>query len=777
MTDLRKRIKSFKYLEQLNKCCSGSSEPTYDNCMTKGDTEKELVNAYLDPSSYLGAKPRYSRHKTLPEQFIKAVFYDLRQFKMLDPNLNNKEDTYYSKPLDNVLKAIVWTNNSVSEAEVTATQVADAVDLGPLAFGGALQQIITLSKKEESGFVPYKVYQLAGSYTDEYLQEMNSKIKKYDNLFGGFKKVTKEIIGSVEDLDTLLRTDLENQVVSSINKRYYKTYLTNQTGGSGSKQVRELWEAYVNASPEDRMVFESFANFMYRKVGSGTVKGSTLTAGTPFTLITAGTMPADLKDCEVRVNLKRVAARGQRVLIAMLPPALRETAENYFNSKQLDIAIGLKTLLGDAGVSSPTDEVPKEAESLDKVYSCDLRILDKIKNNDVDVNDGFVHDFSTQYDRQNAMHLNKWKLRDDGAFQKKKDDGSFETFDPSDPKYREYFKSAEKCFNSYLSINNDDCCNVIEKLIEGNGEEFMKKIVEGDIKIGDLDKNFSKQNPYTIRQILKSFKFPEIAVWDPFVKGKLKKFPNFNYWVKNVLPNENLTAEEKKKLEGNTQLRDILNMCVSFVNHNVQILNPNIQPFEGTNIENPLLKERGVMRFQVDPGNKPRITWDSSTKDILRAVTLQQTPHSILSTPLIFSGLQFGLRGGGNSNDTGSRIVLNETEVVPQFTTNIVDDITHLLADLKTANKTLRSSEMKKINEELNEFQRLEVELYKKILTINKYVKIAYLMNDNNNEYVSLEKIRQHIANYTEYFKEYSAKDLELKNIGSFLRQYSQDKL
>ncbi len=50
-------------------------------------------------------------------------------------------------------------------------------------------------------------------------------------------------------------------------------------------------------------------------------------------------------------------------------------------------------------------------------------------------------------------------------------------------------------------------------------------------------------------------------------------------------------------------------------------------------------------------------------------------------------------------------------------------------------------------------------------------------MNDNNNEYVSLDKIRQHIANYTEYFKEYSAKDLELKNISSFLRQYSQDKL
>ena len=50
-------------------------------------------------------------------------------------------------------------------------------------------------------------------------------------------------------------------------------------------------------------------------------------------------------------------------------------------------------------------------------------------------------------------------------------------------------------------------------------------------------------------------------------------------------------------------------------------------------------------------------------------------------------------------------------------------------------------------------------------------------MKNNNNEYVSLDKIRQEIANYTEYFKDYSAKDLELKNIGSFLRQYSKDHL
>lgn len=781
MTNLRKKIKSFKYFEQLYKCCSGSADPTYDNCMKKGETEKELVNAYLDPSSYMPHKAKYSRHKALPAQFIKAIVYDLRQFKILDPPLRNDGGLFYDKvPLDTAVRKLVWEKNGTPEVDVTKDDVVNAMNAVPKMTGGSLQNIITLEKKDESGFVPYKVYQLAGSYTEEYLKEMNSKINMYDNLFGGFKKVTKEVTGSLDDLDNLLRADLENQVISSINKRYYKSYTTNQTGGSGSKQVKELWEAYSNATSEERAVFDSFAMFLYRKVPTTTAKGTTVTETSPFMPIKSGNLP-ELENCEIRVNLNRVGTRGPYILVEMLPPGhLRRYAGSYLNNsyKNIDTFPNFKGLLVDAGESYGSDTIiTTNVDALDEIYSCDLKLLDKLKRNDVEINDGFVYDFSTKYDNKNAMHLNKWKLRDDGAFQRRKDDGTYETFDPSDPKYREYFRSAEKCFNSYLSINNDDCCKVIEKLIEGNGEEFMKKIVNGDISIGDLDEDFSKQNPYTIRQVLKSFKFPEIAVWDPFVKGKLKKFPNFNYWVKNVLPNENLTEYEKKKLEDNSQLRDILNMCVSFVNHNVQILNPNVQPFEGTNIENPILKERGVSRFRVDPNSKPRITWDSSAKEILRAVTLQQTPHSLLSTPLIFSGLQFGLRGGGNNDDSKTSIVLNETEVVPQFTTNIVDDITHLLADLKSTNKTLKSSEMKKINEELNEFQRLEIELYKKILTINKYIKIAYLMNDNNNEYVSLDKIRQHIANYTEYFKEYSAKDLELKNIGSFLRQYSQDKL
>ena len=82
---------------------------------------------------------------------------------------------------------------------------------------------------------------------------------------------------------------------------------------------------------------------------------------------------------------------------------------------------------------------------------------------------------------------------------------------------------------------------------------------------------------------------------------------------------------------------------------------------------------------------------------------------------------------------------------------------------------------MEKINEDLNEYAKLEVQLYEKILLINKYLKIAYYMNDTDRESLSDNAIKQKIAEYLEYFKEYSGKDMELKNLGSVLRSMIND--
>jgi hypothetical protein len=770
MPGLREEIKSFKYLETLYKCCSGDGPITYDKCVAKGEAEKALIESFFDVSSYKG-KPATAKQGALPAPFLAAIIHDLQMFEKCDPY---RISGVTGQALDTALEGLIWKDDGNEDNDQE---------------GGGLNKIITLSKKEQSSFVPYKVYQLAGSYTEEYLQKMNSKIRRLDSQFGGFRKVTKEITGSIEELDTLLRTDLEHQMRSSLNKRYYKKY-NSQKGGGGNGVVHRLWDAYKASSQEEKNVFESFAWFMAKEIPKPPVPQSAVSSkeeggagadeqdSAPYVHVTGG----DLNGKKVRINMTKgrnatTTEHGKKIplLLEWLPElnSLSNLAKTWWVVK--GDRSGLLSMAESAGVNG---EAIANAKSLDEVFSCDGRQLDKIKSSEFNTTD-VSYDFSTDFDTHNAIRQNNWKLGPDGAFQRKRSDGTFETFDPSDPKYREYFRSANKCFNSYLDIDNDKCCEVIDKLIEGNGEDFMKQIVNEDITINALDKAFDKQNPYTIRQVLRSFKFPEIAVWDPFVKGKLKKFPNFTYWVKNVLPSESsLSPDDRKKLATNAPLKDVLNMCVSFINHNVQILNPNVQPFQGTNMESKVLSDRNVLRYTVNPDPKPEISWNSSIKQIMRAASRNQLTNSLYSSPFIASGLQFGVPSmmGGNS-DPKKGVVLQETEVVPQFATTIANDIKVLLQNLRSANKVLKSSEMEKINKELNDFQKLEIELYRKILTINKYIKIAYLMNDDNNEYVSLDKIRQQIANYTDLFSEYSSKDLELKNIGSFLRQYTQDKL
>ena len=84
---------------------------------------------------------------------------------------------------------------------------------------------------------------------------------------------------------------------------------------------------------------------------------------------------------------------------------------------------------------------------------------------------------------------------------------------------------------------------------------------------------------------------------------------------------------------------------------------------------------------------------------------------------------------------------------------------------------------MTEINKQLNDYAALEVKLYERILLINKYIKIAYYMNDSEKESLSDNTIKTKIAEYLEIFKDYSGKDMELKNLGSVLRSMVNDKL
>ena len=1013
MPELKDLIKIFKYVKTLNECCKDTNNTTYSCAVQKDKENCILVDAYFKPESYTKTSVNYSRSDK-PYQFINAYMEDLRYFKMLDPPVDYK---YWkaTQPLDNYLKAIIWTTDGNANSDVDHNTIFNVmnnlyVDTNPAwkdAVGGGLNlnNIISLSKKEQSGFVPYEVYDLKGSYTDEYLNQMNSKIKKYYNLFGGFKKVSEEVTGSITDLDNLLRNDLENQVMNSLNKKYYKDYkVTSQTGGSGSKQVEELWNAYWAASNEDKQIFDCIAFFRYRTIPNSINPNW----DTWKDLNNDSTKPTNVKDCEIRVNLKKLPTAqtpNQKIfqnyfrthnqnnipnLLMILPddgkwdsfvyfasnywlglnldnaPAVsggapgpgmsssshtssshhtrhthtthatptphtphpsrpsssgkpstakvlsnppvlspdenpcsidslpssfpkdlpgvsskeqlkelnnafkgmlathyakiaeipsntdeeriaqtllgqtiealqelfssyqfrlgltRENLKDFTTIEQFECVLRLywersgdllpdprsfpsslprpssSDLLGggqdphkimhskdllwwrnithDPNAAANQSKIFVNAAHLHRIWNCDDDIFDKIADiNQIDDDELW---FNTGYEKTLEEQHRSWKVDEEGNYKVTDlNTGKTEEWDTADKNnYKKQFNSAEKCFNSYLNITKDKCCDVIEKLLKGDGKEFLKEISAGTVTIGALDENFKKQNPFSIKRILKSFKWPEILTWDPFIKGKLYKYPNFDYWAKNVLPHQGLDDSEVNAIKINKNLKAVLNMCVAFVNHNPQLLNPHIDPFEGTPIDVPELKERGVHYYSKSIENTFDGSWQHVQKRILKPYEKWSRNNSLWTTP-IFSGDSFVLaRGGGQSNK--GEVILTQSRVMPDFSQRIWKDLKYVLNNLKTmTNKSLKKSEIDEINKLLNNFKDLELQLLRKILTINKYVKVAYAMNDNRNEVVSINHIKQQIAEADELINEFSTKDLELKNVGFYLGQFMKDKL
>jgi len=860
------KIKIFNYVQTLSKCCKNTEQTTYRLAIKDKDCAK-VIKAYFRDETYTRATVPAPRgapaNSNMAEDFVKAFFCALRYFKRLDPPTNQYSwgglRNMATAPLSQVLLDIVYANGvaPVEPTDVNLTQVMAGGGSGDNDFS----KIIKLTKDEPSGYVPYIVNSIAGSYTDEYLSEMNSKIKKQYNQFGGFKKVSKDVIGSLEDLDRLLRDDLARQVNDSVFKRYYKSYpMTYQTGGALGTQggaVKEAYDAYCAATPEQREVFNCIGTFIYYQQVAITPVPA---AGQPqnnynyFTPLTNGEAITSLGPGFIRFNLNKLSkfdsdkynaykalirapapgvvagpARGQLrdipALLLMLPdtgianyPQVLGTAFNYWFNVPLPIVPGipgssdhldkedgnhraapvgalivgtlpLGGLQGTAGVAVGPNVGPNNivltCQPLDKIMSCDDELYDKLVSDDLpDGDDDVDYQFGTAYD-------NKWKneVRYDDTTKKierKNKAGKWETIELTDKaEYTKFFNTSDKCFNSFFRTQNATlCCGLMDDLMKGNYTEFMKKVAGGTTGVGmtfeALDTNFREVNPYTVVKFLEGFKFQKLKEYSP-IHGSIYKFPNYKWWKANTLKTlTELSSQQRNVIENMAGLDILLDMSVAFVNGNINILNPHINSMESTSHKDDLLESRNVRRLiPVNYAVSRSTGWGPLGRSISGNIANYMRANRlapVLPFGSLISGQQFTAQFGGNDKKK-VEVVLDDTEIKPQFATSIVNDLKAIISNLKSNNKYLKPDEMKKINEDINKYAELEIKLYEKILLINKYIKISYYLNDNDRESLSESKIKQKIAEYLEYFKDYSNKDMELKNLGSVLKSMINDKL
>ena len=847
------KIKIFNYVQTLSKCCKDKEQTTF-KLANKDKVCAKIIKSYFKEETYTRAAAPAARgapaNSDMAPSFVKAYFCALRYFKRLDPSTTTRDwqGLGTAAPLNQVLLDIVY------DPRVVGAEPNQVTLDGVMAGGGDydFSKIIKLTKDEPSGFVPYIVNNIEGSYTDEYLSEMNSKIKKQYNQFGGFKKVSKDVIGSLEDLDRLLRDDLAKQVNDSVFKRYYKTYpMTYQTGGALGTEggaVKEAYDAYCAATSEQREVIDCIGTFIFYAQSPipGAVAPAVLHTYAYTRPLTNGEPAAGLGAGFIRFNLKKLSqfeagnasryavytallrtgapvplpppARspgGNRdipVLLLMLPdaganyPAVLGTAFNYWFNKplaggdHLDLetgasalplnaaiagAVALRLIQGTGALPVGQDNIDLTCMSLDKIISCDDDLYDKLISGDLpDGDDDVEYQFKTVYD-------SKWnnEVRYDDTTKKierKNKGGKWESIELTDKaEYTKFFNTSDKCFNSFFRTQTaTECCGLMELLMKGNYTEFMKKVAGGNTGTGmtfvALDTEFREVNPYTVVKFLEGFKFTKIKEYSP-IHGSIYKFPNCKWWKANTLKTlTELTPSQRTIIDTMPGLDLLLDMSVAFVNGNINILNPHINSMDSTCYKDELLESRNVRRLIPVKYGAARITgWGPLGRSISGNIAKYMRPYQlapVLPFGSLISGQQFTAQFGGNDKKK-IEVVLDDTDIKPQFATSIAVDLKTIIDNLKNNNKILKHDEMKKINDDLNAYAKLEVQLYEKMLLINKYIKISYYLNDNEREYLSDSKIKQKISDYLEYFKDYSNKDMELKNLGSVLKSMINDKL
>jgi hypothetical protein len=320
------------------------------------------------------------------------------------------------------------------------------------------------------------------------------------------------------------------------------------------------------------------------------------------------------------------------------------------------------------------------------------------------------------------------------------------------------------------------CCNLIELLAQGKVDDFFKEVRKDTVTIKRFDNDFSNVNPITVVKLLEGFKFSKRKTWD---SGRsVYKFPNYTWWFKNVIESSpDLSKEEVKAIKDKENLKDVLDMSVAFVNNNLYLLNPELSQGQSSVSTDSLLDDRKIKKFVpiVYPNLFEPNSWNVLRSKIKRNSIGNLPLYNNLPIIPIHGAQQYVLRGGSNDNRT--EIVLDKTEIIPQFTSQIAEDLKLLIENLKSNNKYLSGKEMEKLNEELEQFRESEVKLLNKVLLINKYIKIANLLNENEKQYLSENKIKKLISDYYENFKEFGEKDLELKGVGSYIRSLFYDRL
>ena len=328
--------------------------------------------------------------------------------------------------------------------------------------------------------------------------------------------------------------------------------------------------------------------------------------------------------------------------------------------------------------------------------------------------------------------------------------------------------AANDCFTTGLYKNDDAKCRSYVKAINeaaGNNVEQLQKFINtSSFNFNENTSALSQLHPVVALKTLKAFGFKTVESFDVVSNQIVTKVCSVETWINKFVASR-FNADVVEKIKGNTNMKIYLGVLVYFVNANPSLLNPNLASgtveSTKTTVVPEVLKARGVTGASFGKTSDTKINWEKlwqQTESVfgVNPLYIQQSgsdfythggfPIDMLfpSLPSVMGGVVkgqtgFSIVGGGNE------VVIDKSSPVPQFTTQILNEINTLIRDLSVSNKVLDDREKSQIQQKLEQFGRLERELFENSKLLMVYSKLLRILGDNGSKTVSMNTVRGYV--------------------------------
>jgi hypothetical protein len=404
---------------------------------------------------------------------------------------------------------------------------------------------------------------------------------------------------------------------------------------------------------------------------------------------------------------------------------------------------------------------------------------------------------SLQEDEENvdaAFRRNAWTKLSNGKWSHNLDDGTQVTYDMKEDN-EDLTRQLARC--DVYGLKNKDCANFLRAISDAsdNLAELVRLVSSMPFEV--TAETVADMIPAQALLILRKFGFRR-RVCNDRIAGSIVKVQRVKEWKKKFLEKKFDTVQ-MDTIKANQKFFNFLDLLAQLVNSNPSTLNDSYVGNTEESTGEWSLPEvyanqgvvNGVEHKRGRRGSAPALDWSALREGMNRIYggfaqglkfngTESNSPFgndnifpmanlATIATGVVGGGRTSSMTGGGGD---AKPVFLDTHTTRPQFTNEIVGMMKKLVANLNNNGKILSNSDVNSITEKVNQFEKLENQLYetaKRIQDYSQLIKVAEM--SGRRETVTEDHIKQYIEKYNSLLGRYDKTGNTLSSLMSLLTE------